>query len=1090
MHSMLSAFFTFLSRPPRLVFAVSLLFWVLIMTASPLRSRERPDYSWNTPHATVRSDGNLEWAPKPFVFEPGPSVRYIDYDNGDDTRDGTRRDTAWKHHPWDEKATGRSRAGAGLHTYVFKGGVVYRGGLLKAGESGTSDTPIRLTRDPSWGEGLPVFQGSKAITGGWRRGNAREAPGIPGPEEVWYIDLGMDFDPSPFRAKLSALWQIDGDTVERLHIARTPNYDRSDPNNPLANWPSWERVDASTSTFHSPVVTELRGAGPRALADAVIRATSPTLMGAAIPRAMGDASWNTAEGRVTTRAFDDARTYARHRAWNVFMIENVAQLLDSPGEYFFQRRGPFAGRLYLRPAGEVDPNTVRFEVPVRRILLDIHNQSHIEISGLEFRYNDPDDGSPVDNTRHNTRASPCIRLVGACTDITVTNNKFFFVADAVEARLRRVHEGGSRGQVMDRIFITDNDVRDASGAGILSVLGADYHPIHPADTEYGHLLHVEVMRNRLVNTGFRGALARWDSLPAISVIYPETCEVAGNIIDTGFGIGIITFGGKATGHANRTVPLIRYLIHHNQLDNTLLGANDYGGLEHFQGGPAYIFNNVSRNTVGNRSFWNKQLGYNLYLDGGFKCYAFNNILAGFADPENPDIYSHCGYFMVFGFLNQFFNNTLYRFEYGIHGSSGNRSNVLGNLLMDASKSFITQNRPGDHSMLGGGDTGEMGRMGIPTMAYEHNVFFGQPEKFGEIAGTRESGQSRPEVSVVSGSTLKELREELAAQHARLPGLGRVGEEPPLRDPANRDYRPASREAVGGGGVKYFIPWALARTVGEWNFYKHRATPGIVLGEHFHMTDEHLYREMYYFLPRNDLTISGPVSADDYIEGPLEDWIEGALLFNGSRTATLTHADIIQNRNYPGRGNVPAITYEGARRDSLDMATRDFILEVYFRTEAGHSGGELVAKRSAAHGYELRVGEDGRPRLILLSNGSRAEVSGARPVNDGSWHHLLVEVDRAAGEVGFYMEGQPAGRGRLDPLGANDTLSNTADFVVGKNLVGAVDFLRVARSTLAESRTTIGELYAWQFNGPHLRDFQGDAPDLNRRRDAGAILFGK
>ncbi len=38
------------------------------------------------------------------------------------------------------------------------------------------------------------------------------------------------------------------------------------------------------------------------------------------------------------------------------------------------------------------------------------------------------------------------------------------------------------------------------------------------------------------------------------------------------------------------------------------------------------------------------------------------------------------------------------FEYG-HGSSGNRSNVLGNLLTDFSKSFISQNRPGDATSL-------------------------------------------------------------------------------------------------------------------------------------------------------------------------------------------------------------------------------------------------------------------------------------------------------------------------------------------------------------------------------------------------------
>jgi hypothetical protein len=51
-------------------------------------------------------------------------------------------------------------------------------------------------------------------------------------------------------------------------------------------------------------------------------------------------------------------------------------------------------------------------------------------------------------------------------------------------------------------------------------------------------------------------------------------------VDTSFGNGIITVGGKSSGSFNG-VPLTRMLVHHNQIDNTMLGCNDYGGLEHF-----------------------------------------------------------------------------------------------------------------------------------------------------------------------------------------------------------------------------------------------------------------------------------------------------------------------------------------------------------------------------------------------------------------------------------------------------------------------------------------------------------------------------
>jgi hypothetical protein len=176
---------------------------------------------------------------------------------------------------------------------------------------------------------------------------------------------------------------------------------------------------------------------------------------------------------------------------------------------------------------------------------------------------------------------------------------------------------------------------------------------------------VEVLRNRLIDTAFRHGTAIWSSHPAIAVHWAETAEVAGNIIDRTFGNGIITFGGKKNG-GDGTVPLTRLLVHHNQIDNSMLDCNDFGGLEHFQGGPAYLYNNVTRNAVGNRIL-KHELAYALYLDGGFKVYLFNNIIAGKVKPGQPDYYNYTGYFMVAGFLNPFFNNTIYHFQQAISG---------------------------------------------------------------------------------------------------------------------------------------------------------------------------------------------------------------------------------------------------------------------------------------------------------------------------------------------------------------------------------------------------------------------------------------
>ncbi len=1021
-------------------------------------------FSWQEPYAKVLPNGALEWAPKPFIFEKGASLRHIDFKDGDDTRDGKTPESAWKHHPWDENSAGRSRACKGIHTYVFKGGVVYRG-ALKAAESGLPDDPIRITSDPGWGKGEALFYGSTQIKGGWKKAGGGDSSVIPKPEKAWYIDLGRNYDPDPDSAKFSSMWQVSGDKVERLQIAREPNYDLSDPDDPVKNWPVWSGYDKRTGALTSPV---LKGLGDKNLLNGAVLWTETNFLMAAATKIKRAWSYNPDTGSMTGKPMLGSWGFGRIPGAKVhFMLENVAKFLDAPGEYFFNLNGPKAGRLYLFPPGGTDPNSVVYEVAQIRFPIWISDQHDIVISGIEFRYNDPDENKeewPIE-------PSPCVSITDSCSNITVKNCNFYYVANAIAA-YSEVYtvKGGSTGELLDNIVITDNDIRHAEMSGTILLSGDSERA---RGVPYCRLGHVEVLRNRVVDTGFRHGTKTWTSIPAIEVKLPETCEIAGNIIDTSFGNGIITFGGKES-RSYETAPLTRILVHDNQIDNTMLGCNDYGGLEHFQGGPTYIYNNITRNCVGNRTL-GRELGYSLYLDGGFKCYVFNNIIAGKVKADKPDYYNNCGYFMVFGFMDQFFNNTLYHFDNALDGSSGNRSNILGNLMLDCKSSFIGQNRPGDVSMLGGGDTGAMGRTGIPTMAYSSNVFYGNPKAFGVVAGTSSKGAGSG-APLVTGTTLEELRDRLAAEKCRLSGVGWKVTSEPLQDPAKKDYRPVSGSGVKERGVKYFVPWSLARNVGEWNFYKSSSNPETVLGEGFYMTEEYIDRGMYYFIPRNDLNVTN-CSAKDYIAGPLEDWIEGALVFDGKRTASLSHAEMTKDMNYPGG------VYNGSKRETLDMGINNFLIETVFKTETGLKTGVLASKY-AKNGYELFINADGCPALTLVSSGAAVSAVAAVKVNDGKWHHVLAEVDRSAERAVIFVDGKLFGEAKLSALPKNASLSNTADFSAGKEFSGALDFLRVCRSTLPESKTSIEELYAWEFNGPFLRDFTGKAPA--GKHDAGAI----
>ncbi|MFO8006967.1 MAG: LamG-like jellyroll fold domain-containing protein, partial [Candidatus Brocadiia bacterium] len=379
-------------------------------------------------------------------------------------------------------------------------------------------------------------------------------------------------------------------------------------------------------------------------------------------------------------------------------------------------------------------------------------------------------------------------------------------------------------------------------------------------------------------------------------------------------------------------------------------------------------------------------------------------------------------------------------------------------------------------LRGGGDTGAMGMRGMPTNAYGHNIF----------AGDQRVGSARH----IGGDTVEDWRSDLEEAGAFCAQTGWRAEGSPLRDPKAHDFRLREGSAPVDRGVKFFVPWALYGVVGEWHFGYHPANPEVVLGRSFYMTEEYLERHMYSDIPRQNLQVPD-ATADDYVEGPLEDWLRGALAFDGREDrGVLTHeamtADRTYSHGYPEgadrlqKGEFP---FEGAERRTVDMGANNFLVEAYFRTEPGHVGGTL-ARKMGESGYALHVNERGGATFAIRSGDAGDEAACGAVVNDGQWHHLIAEADRENGALRIYLDGRQTAEAPVRNLTAAAPLSNTADFVVGEGFAGALDFLRVSRGTLEDAKTTIDELYEWQFNGPFLRDFCGNEPV--GRRDAGAI----
>ena len=1022
------------------------------------------EYSWQQPHARVLPTGDLEWAPKPFVFKKGASVRYIDYEGGDDRNTGESPQAPWKHHPWDVAATGKAKACTGIHTYVFKRGVIYRGRMI-ANESGKPDNPIRLTSDPDWGTGEAVISGAKRVTG-WKQG--ADHKDLPDTDKVWFADV--DFAPR-------CLWMVrEDEEVIRIALARTPNWTVSDPRDIKSEWWAW-KIDEwwkdkhktkspSGMTIHFPTDKEQINREPDYYRDAIVWTEFAICMGT--PYATRVEVVDTDKGALGVQG-----PYYGHsmRIWNNnrYYLEDKPHYLDAPGEFWFDRKGK-GGRLYVRLPRDADPNSTVLEAGKTTTIIDSQGMSHVTFSGLTFRFSNVHWDYHERFWKHKEVDCACIRLIGSGTNLRVTNCRFEHVAKAV-----RFHAAGKQDRV-DEVVITDNEMRHLDHGAVSLACGGGYGTIDPP---VGLLGRIRVLRNRLHRIGLRPI--RFGHGHAIGISSPETAEIAGNILTRCYGSGLFVFGGKGGARAT-DVPLSRVLMHHNKVVESLLNSNDWGGIEFWQIGPAYLYSNISGDPGG---YWNwkwatskpafgARLGMAYYLDGGFKGYVFNNIAWGRNnDPKskycNKTAFNEAG----IPILNSYFNNTAYKFAVGHnYNPNGGRHKFLGNLWVDIAQIVFQHGKRYD-------DKEEHTRdYPYDAIAFARNIFH---EITGDLGHFEWNGKSyaKPEA----------FRAALEERKALQSDFGQVAEAMPLQAPEKHDFRPKAGSAAIDQGVRHFVPWGLFRTVGEWQFHQNHTDPTVVQDEHFYAAPYYAKRHDYHKKPDFPLTAKG-ITAESFVAGPLEDWTESALKLNGTDQYLVCSNDLLVQEHVYEVGRNKAKKRTAAGRDFYSPAVRDssFLLEFHLRLDRPDAAGVLLQKMGDAAGISLVVQQGGKLCLQLKATGKEATAESRAALNDGKWHHVIVECDRPAGEIRFYLDGRPTGS--APGLAAGPSLYAPADLFLGGTPEGeclavTLDFARVSLGTLADAKTTIEELYALQFAGPQYRDFCGN--EIQReRRDAGAV----
>lgn len=1040
-------------------------------------------WSWEEEHAEVDPRGDLRWQPRPFRFEKGGSVRYIDYEQGDDGNPGDEPDRPWRHHPWDPNATGRAAAERGVHTYVFKRGVVYRGRLVVR-DAGRPGEPIRLTSDPGWGSGEAVICGSERVTN-WVRGATH--PDIPEPEKVWWADV--DWLPR------SVWWADAPGGVKRIPLARTPNWKVSNPDDVKSEWWEWEnpgRPFGNVTTnrqgrfLHLGIDTRhIREKPAEYFLGALVWTEFGWVMSAPYPtevevvdlerHGLGFAGWT---GGGTNGVIMRGMRY---------YLEDKPHYLDDPeGEFWFERRGR-GGRLYLRLPEGVDPRVAQVEVGRWSNLVEGRRVEHLHITGLTFRFTTPHwdltappwDFRTVPWLLRPEQHPGCVWIWGEGRDIRIANCRFEHVVMPV--RIRSVE----RGQVVDGVRIEDNEVR-FTDHGIFSV--CDGGAWGYADLR-GRLGDVRIYRNRSCETARRPS--RYSNGIGIEVAGARTVEIAGNVIERTYAQGIDVVGGKRNG-AWGDVPFTRILIHQNKVWDCLLNCNDFGGIETWQGGPAYVFNNVVHNPLGYRH-WNRYtgtdagFGHAYYLDGAFKNYHFNNIAWGRGrDPKGPVV--NCSAFQeIISYQNTFFHNTVYNFHTGSRRQEprAGRNKYLGNVWEGIGTHVLRHADPARSRPEGEVRQWQPSkvRYALELNAYARNVF----HDFGQMGVLEPSGRW------LSG--FDDFRRVLLEQGSLACDLGVVSREPVLEDPEHGDFRPRAGSPAIDGGARVFVPWALSGVVGEWHFYAPVGDPTVIPDEHWYLTDYHVSRDTYDQRPTHPLQVVNG-RAEDYEVGWLEDWTRGALRFRAERRmyARVSHAEMMRpfrftdlKRSRHENPQPEPHVVEGEALRNPQVHRSGLLIEVVFRTVAGRAGAVLVEKRRGT-GYSLALTEDGRVRFEVGPVEGGWRVLSGSAVHDGDWHHVVAELDRAGRRLRLYVDGRQAGEATGPD--ATVSLANDGDLHVGgapegRWLDGWLDFVRIALGTLREADTTIEELYAWEFDGPFLRDFAGRRP-VGARRDAGAL----
>lgn len=988
---------------------------------------ETGNFVWHGTFASRSAGGMLSWQPLPPEEPPMREVRYIDYEAGDDGNDGLSAQRPWKHHPWDVEASGRAAEDRTGLTYLFKRGAIYRGAIRGTAEKAfpPGGERIFLSSSATYGKGERAwFFNSFPVNGKWEK---------TGRENVYATRLDT-------HAAQIGLYCRNGEELRPYVLARHPNIRLAGRDDLRSDWFCFERTGREGGMFAGHAEALCGVPGQSDLENALLWTDFDAMM--AFPLATRIRALDRESGKISALPIG----FPVHRGCRFYLADSL-EFLDEPGEFYYDRK---SHRLYVMPRGG-EEELAKLEYSDRMNAFAFDGMRNFAVSNLGFKggCDRKYDSSIWLDITHRPAS---LRMVG-CGDFEVANCRFEYVPGGVTVTSGGFHE------IASGITVRDCDFDFSSSSGIRF--------------DEGIFSYVKILRNRVRNSGFVIPM-----YPAVALNVGRVAVIAGNVIDRCGGIGIDTVWGKdARGEISLdSAPLIRGMIFQNQVTDALLLLNDYGNIEMWNSGPVYIFDNVSVDPGGiwhpsyvrtppeKQDYGSSRFGFAYYLDGGFKGYIFNNIAAGKNNRLGSLLCNTAAFQEIYGFQNSYFNNRVFRFGAAFRRQlpEGGRNLYAGNLMEDISDVFFDFDG-WRQSMKTLSDACD-----YTTNILSGNVFSGSPRRWGVLDYKGENYL-----------TLKDLAAELKKRAFAGSMPGKMAEHKLFADPEKGDFRlsrEAEAEKTGAGtGVKVFVPWGLANCACEWEFRRPAEGVDFVPDASFPETDEHFHRSMYLFVPKSDLRLHH-LGTSDFTAGEYDDALPSVLVFNGVKGyARADDRAAKRDMRYRFRTFTKDYTanYPGAKRQGADMGRENFIIELIFRGKTG----TILSKEDGVNGYSLRLENGRRVELRLLHEGRVFQAAAELPesADTPKLRHLLLEIDRKTGAVNFYFEGKKLRgdvTGKLPPFGAD--VANASDLLVGRDAAGkdhfsgALDYLRLARTTLEESGCSIGELYDWEFSGPSQR----------------------